>query len=115
VHTADTPYVDTHDRLRLVRLNDDFDHCALHYGFIEMPDVPKTLESYYQTAEGQGLDLATTSFFLGKRTILPSPQGGMPLWQDKLFVFLSRIANNPADFFKIPKENTVEIGSQIVV
>jgi KUP system potassium uptake protein len=39
----------------------------------------------------------------------------MPLWQDKLFVFLSRIANNPADFFKIPKENTVEIGSQIVV
>ena len=115
VHTADTPYVDNHDRLRLVRLNDDFDHCALHYGFIEMPDVPKTLESYYQTADGQGLDLATTSFFLGKRTILPSPQGGMPLWQDKLFVFLSRIANNPADFFKIPKENTVEIGSQIVV
>ncbi|MBU3655862.1 MAG: potassium transporter Kup [Alphaproteobacteria bacterium] len=115
VHTADTPYIDNHDRLRLVRMNDDFDHCALHYGFMEMPDVPKTLESYYQTADGRGLDLATTSFFLGKRTVLPSPQGGMPLWQDKLFVFLSRIANNPADFFKIPKENTVEIGSQIVV
>ncbi|MBM3602528.1 MAG: potassium transporter Kup [Alphaproteobacteria bacterium] len=115
VHTANSPVVDNHERLRVVRLNPDFDRCELHYGFMEMPDVPHAMERYYQNADGQGLRMDATSFFLGKRTVLPSPQGGMPLWQDKLFVFLSRIANNPADFFKIPKENTVEIGSQIVV
>ena len=57
----------------------------------------------------------TTSFFLGRRTIKASPNSGMPLWQDKLFIALSRQSANATDFFSIPSDRVVELGAQVTV
>jgi KUP system potassium uptake protein len=56
-----------------------------------------------------------TSFFLGRRSVVPSAHSGMPLWQDKVFIFLMRNAANPTDFFKIPYGRVVELGAQVTV
>ena len=57
----------------------------------------------------------STSFFLSRRSIKPSPQSGMPLWQDRLFIFLGRIANDATDYFRSPTGRVVEVGTQITV
>jgi KUP system potassium uptake protein len=115
VVTTDLPYVPTAERAEVHRVSDDFISYNLRYGFMEMPDVPKTLRAIHKYETGEKLHMADVSFFLSRRTVMPSPQGGMPLWQDQLFVFLSRLARNPVDFFHISHEKTVEIGTQIVV
>ncbi|MCA4921700.1 MAG: hypothetical protein ING86_02705, partial [Methylobacterium sp.] len=56
-----------------------------------------------------------TSFFLSRRSIKPAASSGMPLWQDNLFIFLSRMAANATDFFHIPTGRVVEMGAQVTV
>ena len=56
-----------------------------------------------------------TSFFVGKRSVVPSANSGMPLWQDKLFIFLMKNATNPTEFFHIPPGRVVELGTQVTV
>ena len=57
----------------------------------------------------------STSFFLSRRAIVASPQGGMPLWQDNIFIYLSRNAGSPADFFRLPAGRVIEMGAQVIV
>ena len=64
---------------------------------------------------GVKFDIMTTSFFLGKRTLKPSPTSGMPTWQDNLFVALSKQAANATDFFSIPSDRVVELGAQVTI
>ena len=64
---------------------------------------------------GVKFDIMTTSFFLGRRSVVPSSQSGMPLWQDKVYIFLMRNAANPTDFFRIPPGRVVELGAQVTV
>ena len=81
---------------------------------MESPNVPRVL-AQLRKAGGPKFDIMTTSFFLGRRTVLASPKGGMPLWQDKLYVALARSATNATDFYHIPSGRAVELGAQIVV
>ena len=64
---------------------------------------------------GLKFDIMTTSFFLGRRSLKQSPNSGMPVWQDKLFIVLSRQASNATDFFSIPSDRVVELGAQVTV
>jgi KUP system potassium uptake protein len=57
----------------------------------------------------------STSFFLSRRSLRPSPDGGMPHWQDRLFILLSRNADDASSYFRIPTNRVVEIGTQVVV
>ncbi|MBU4135300.1 MAG: hypothetical protein KJ690_02650, partial [Alphaproteobacteria bacterium] len=59
--------------------------------------------------------IMSTSFFLGRRSVVAAASKGMPLWQDRLFIFLTRNAANPTDFFHIPPGRVVELGTQVVV
>ena len=77
------------------------------------PAHPSALGSLRKA--GLKFDIMTTSFFLGRRTIKTSPNSGMPLWQDRLFVALSKQAANATDFFAIPSDRVVELGAQISV
>ena len=87
---------------------------TLHYGYMESPRIPvRACDSC--ASRGLKFDIMTTSFFLGRRTIKTSPNSGMPLWQDRLFVALSKQAANATDFFAIPSERVVELGAQITV
>jgi len=113
VRTAETPRVKEADRVRIEPLNDDFKKVAVSYGFMESPNIPKALGLCRKL--GLKFDIMATSFFLGRRSVVPSAQSGMPLWQDKLFIFLMRNAANPTDFYKIPPGRVVEMGAQVTV
>jgi KUP system potassium uptake protein len=80
---------------------------------MESPNLPKAL----QQCKRQGLkfDIMSTSFFLGRRSLVAGAQSGMPGWQDKLFIFLMKNAANPTEFFKIPPGRVVELGAQLTV
>ena len=113
VVTAETPRVREDDRIRIEPVNDDFKKVFISYGFMESPNLPKALGLCRKL--GLKFDIMATSFFLGRRSIVPSAQSGMPLWQDKIFIFLMKNAANPTDFYKIPPGRVVELGTQVSV
>ncbi len=113
IETAETPRVREADRVRIEPINADFKRVILTYGFMESPNVPKTLTKC--RALGLKFDIMSTSFFMGRRSIVPDARSGMPLWQDHLFIFLMKNAANPTDFFKIPPGRAVELGTQLTV
>ncbi len=113
VLTAETPRVKDDDRIRIEPVNDDFKKVFITYGFMESPNLPKALGLCRKL--GLKFDIMATSFFLGRRSIVPSAQSGMPLWQDKVFIFLMKNAANPTDFYKIPPGRVVELGTQVTV
>jgi KUP system potassium uptake protein len=113
VVTTETPRVDENDRLTLESINEDFKRVTLHYGFMETPNLPKALTACRRY--GLKFDIMATSFFLGRRVVVPAANSGMPLWQDKLFIFLMKNAANPTEFFKIPPGRVVELGTQVTV
>ena len=113
VETAETPRVKQADRIRISPINADFKKVTLAYGFMESPNVPKALTLCRKM--GLKFDIMSTSFFLGRRSVVPDVRSMMPLWQDHLFIFLLKNAANPTDFFKIPPGRVVELGTQITV
>ena len=113
VLTAETPRVPESDRIRIEPVSDDFKKLVITYGFMESPNVPKALGLCRK--HGLKFDIMATSFFLGRRSVVPASQSGMPLWQDKVYIFLMRNAANPTDFFRIPPGRVVELGAQVTV
>ena len=113
VRTADTPRVEDDARLKIEPINDDFKKVTVSYGFMESPNLPKALALCRK--QGLKFDIMATSFFLGRRSVVPSAHSGMPLWQDKLFIYLMKNAANPTEFFKIPPGRVVELGAQVTV
>ncbi len=101
------------DRVEISAFNADFRRLVIHYGFMETPNVPKALGLCRK--QGLKFDIMATSFFLGRRSVVPAAQTAMPLWQDKLFIFLLKNGSNPTEFFKIPAGRVVELGAQVSV
>jgi KUP system potassium uptake protein len=64
---------------------------------------------------GWQFDIMSTSFFLSRRALRPAPHSGMPRWQDRLFITLARSANDATDYFQIPTDRVVEVGTQVTV
>ena len=113
VRTTDRPRVPDSERIAMEPINEDFKKITLSYGFMESPVVPRALGLCRK--QGLKFDIMSTSFFLGRRSVVPAAQQGMPLWQDKLYIFLMRNAANPTDFFHIPPGRVVELGTQVSV
>ncbi|MBL0948023.1 potassium transporter Kup [Brevundimonas sp.] len=113
VKTVDRPRVRDDNRIAIEPINEDFKRVVLSYGFMEQPNVPKALGLCRK--QGLKFDIMSTSFFLGRRSVVPSSTQGMPLWQDRLYIFLMRNAANPTDFFHIPPGRVVELGTQVSV
>ncbi len=114
VRTADRPFVADDCRAQVERVNDDFSSVVLTYGFMESPDVPRDL-GIGSKSEQLGLDPMRTSFFIGRNTLKPEAEKGMPPWQDRIFMFLQRNASDPTDFLKIPPGKVLELGEQVTV
>jgi len=114
IKTVGTPALSSTDRLVVTRIDDNFDRAVLSYGFMESPDVPRDLAAALADQETP-LEPLQTSFFIGRSTLRPSKHSGMPFWQDLLFIFLYRNAADPTDFFRIPPNRVVELGSQMTI
>jgi KUP system potassium uptake protein len=113
IETAHTPRVDLSERVRLENISERFTLVALRFGFMESPNVPKALAVARKL--GWQFDIMSTSFFVSRRSLKPAAQSGMPLWQDHLFIALSRSANDATDYFQIPTGRVVEVGTQVTI
>ncbi|MGE0044877.1 MAG: KUP/HAK/KT family potassium transporter, partial [Hyphomonadaceae bacterium] len=113
VKTLETPRAPESERIKIEDYMPDVRRVTLTFGFMETPNVVKALTA--ARAQGLKFDIMKTSFFLSRRTIVPSERSGMPLWQDHLFIFLARNATNATDFFHIPSGRAVELGNQVMV
>jgi KUP system potassium uptake protein len=113
VVVEDKPYVTRGNRFLIKDMGKDFYRVKLYYGFMQTPDIPLALELC--GAQGLPFDMMTTSFFISRALIVPCHDPGMMEWRERLFIALSKNAMNAADFFKIPTNRVVEMGTQIEI
>ena len=113
IETADTPRVDPAERVRIEPVGKTFSRVVLRFGFMETPNVPKALAIARKL--GWQFDIMSTSFFLSRRSLKPAVHSGMPHWQDRLFIGLTRVANDATDYFQIPTGRVVEVGTQVTI
>ena len=113
IETADAPRVDAGERVRIQPVGKTFLRVVLRFGFMETPNVPKALAIARKL--GWQFDIMSTSFFLSRRALKPAKQSGMPRWQDRLFIGLTRVANDATDYFQIPTGRVVEVGTQVTI
>jgi KUP system potassium uptake protein len=84
-------------------------------GFKDAPNVPRLLQLAQARIDGWSYDEMDTSFFVSQESVLATGEEGMPLWRERIFVFLSRNATKAADFFHLPTGRVVEMGSQVSI
>jgi KUP system potassium uptake protein len=113
VEFKDIPWVPMHDRIHVQALGHGFWRVTLHFGFMNVPDVPQALT----LAASQGLPIPPfeTSYFLSRETVVPRPGGGMGTWREKLFASMSHNASGVVDFFRLPGNAVVELGSRVQI
>jgi KUP system potassium uptake protein len=113
IETADAPRVEPEERVRIEPVGETFTRVVLRFGFMESPNVPKALA--VARKHGFSFDIMSTSFFLSRRSLKPAVRSGMPRWQDRLFIMLTRLANDASDYFQIPTGRVVEVGTQVTI
>jgi len=111
VATDAVPEVASDSRLRHKYFGQGFWGLTAHYGFMETPDVPDLLR--HCNPFGLRIDQSDTSYYLGRETLLPNRDPTLAYWRKRLFRFLSRTSRAATDFFSIPPNRVVEIGTQI--
>lgn len=114
IRTEDIPLVSASERIQVAHLGTGFWQIQARYGFLETPDIPHVLE---EGGEDCGLTFESmdTSYFLSRETLIASRHPGMPLWRVRLFSLMSRNALKATDFFKIPPNRVVEMGTQVEI
>ena len=113
IRIEDVPYVEPGCQYELADLGSGFYRLVIHYGFMEEVDVPAALAKL----EGCGglFKMMDTSFFLARQTLITSSRPGMAIWREKLFAWMLRNAESAMEFFKLPTNRVVELGSQVEI
>lgn len=114
VSVRDVPFVAEEERLHYQNLGDGFHLVEAHYGFKEEADVLALLDSC-SIQYGLGFDMMETSFFLSRETIIPSSLSGMALWRDHLFAWMSRNTTRATDYFHLPANRVIELGTHVEI
>jgi KUP system potassium uptake protein len=113
VKVTDEPHVPPRERATLVHLGKGFHQVVLRYGFMEQPDVPSDLAALAD--RGVPFDPMRTSYFVGRSNFVPSSRPLLPRWQEQIFLAIARVAASAADFFGLPANRVVELGSRIEI
>ena len=109
----DVPWVAPDDRAEVERLGEGFWRVALNFGFMETPDVPRALA--LTDSHGLHVPAFSTSYFLSRETVVPLPRTAMATWRDRLFVAMSRNAGGVVEYFRLPGNAVVEIGTRVQI
>ena len=112
--TCDVPYIDAANRFEIEQLSPYFWRVVVQYGFKEQPHVPNALQAAFASVE-QPIEMMNTSFFVSRERIFSTNEGGMVRWREKLFIAMSRNTGSVTDFFQIPANRVVEMGSQVEI
>jgi KUP system potassium uptake protein len=111
----DVPSVPREDRVKVERLLEGFYRLEAWYGFKEQPDIDEILDAC-RVRHGLAFDVMDTSFFLSHETVIPTTDSpGMAYWRDHLFAWMTRNAVRATDFFNIPANRVVELGTHIEI
>jgi KUP system potassium uptake protein len=113
VETLAVPRAEVSERLAYTDLGHGFARLSLRFGYMETPDVPKALKHW--DIPGPPFDPMRTTFFASREALTARKGEGMAQWRDKLFLYMSRNATSATDFFSIPGNRLVELGTQVVI
>ncbi|MBS0481001.1 MAG: potassium transporter Kup [Proteobacteria bacterium] len=113
VAIQDVPYVDPAERCTMKDLGQGFYRLIMRFGFLEETDIPAALTSTAMC--GGPFNLMKTSFFLSRQTLIASSKPGMAIWREKLFAWMLRNAASAMEFFRLPSNRVVELGSQVEI
>ncbi|HET6618612.1 MAG TPA: potassium transporter Kup [Dongiaceae bacterium] len=113
VRFQEIPYVPEDQRFELTTLPKNFYRLLLSYGFMEEPNIPEALRRAGQ--KGLHCDPMQSSYFLSRETVIPSSKPGMAMWREHIFAWMSRSATSAMDFFNIPPNRVVELGTQVEI
>jgi len=112
VHVEEVPHIAPEKRVELHDAGDGFYRAILHYGFMEEVDIPSDLAGIRTC--GEPFNMRSTSFFLGRQKLIPTRNvPGMALWREKLFAWMMKSSESAMEFFKLPTNRVVELGSQL--
>ncbi len=114
VITKDIPYVGQEDRVAVEKLDDRFYRITIYYGFKDKPSITPALKQAYDELDFE-FDLMQVSFFISRERIIHTVGDGMAPWREKLFISLQRNTSPVSDFYQIPTNRVVELGSQIEI
>jgi KUP system potassium uptake protein len=113
VVTADAPRVDPNQRVTIEPIGTSFFRMEVRYGFAETPNLPRALA--IARREGLDFDIMSTTFFLSRRTLHSAKSTRLAAWRNRLFIPLARNADDVSNYFRIPTNRVVEIGTQVSV
>ena len=113
VSVTTTPTVPDENRIQLERLSDNFLRVRMYFGYMETPNVPRALA--IARRRGEKFDIMTTSFFLNRRSFRSARNQGLPFWQERLFIAMSKSASDATAFYCLPSNRVVEMGQQIAI
>ena len=109
----DIPRVPKEDYVWINNLGHGFYTITAHYGFKETPNIPAMLGDC--KLQSMNFDMMETSFFVNRETLIATPKGGMALWREHLFVLMTHLATKASDYFRIPTNRVVELGTQVEI
>ncbi|MBB3954631.1 potassium transporter Kup [Novosphingobium sediminicola] len=109
----DVPVLEDGERIEMKNFGQGFYKMAIKFGFLEDTDVPSALKGV--TLDGEPIDMMKTSFFLSRQTLIASSKPGMAIWREKLFAWMMRNAASAMEFFRLPVNRVVELGSQVEI
>ena len=113
VRIEDVPYVPAEKRMETQDYTAGFYRVVVHYGFMDEVNVPSELSKLQEC--GPACKMMDTSFFLARQTLIASARPGMAIWREKLFSWMLRNAESAMEFFKLPTNRVVELGSQVEI
>ncbi len=112
---TEEPWVRFQDRVKMTKLGHGCWRMDVRYGFMNEPDIARTLE--IAGTLGLEFDMMSTSFFLSRETVVAvgAAPSDMALWREKLFAMMARNAGNAADYFKLPANRVIELGTKVEI
>ncbi len=113
VHMVEEPWVPEAEQARVVELGHNCFQINVSYGFKDEPDIPKVL--HLCADQGLPFEMMETSFFIARQTVISTPGTGMAPWREHLFVAMSRNARGAADYYQIPTNRVIELGTQVEI
>ncbi|MEQ1715911.1 MAG: potassium transporter Kup [Hyphomicrobium sp.] len=112
IETAESPRIAESERGTVRKVSETFTVVRLRFGFMEEPDVPRAL---MRRRLGLDINPMDTSYYLSRRALRPATRSQMPQWQSRLFVWLARHGSDASQYFKIPTDRAIEVGTQITI
>jgi KUP system potassium uptake protein len=113
VFILEEPWVSPLEQVRVIDLGHQCFQLNVHYGFKDEPDIPKVLALC--SKHGLTFEMMETSFFIARQTVISTPESGMSPWREHLFVTMSRNARGAADYYQIPSNRVIELGTQVEI